>query len=51
MLALGSIRLCHGMQEFVRKSMSLTNVFPVGHNLVTSSVFPLDQFLSLENKQ
>ncbi len=26
-------------------------LFLVGHNLVTSSVFPLDQFLSLGNKK
>jgi hypothetical protein len=30
--------------------MPLTNLFLVGHNLVTSSVFLLDQFLSLGNK-
>lgn len=52
MLALGSIKLCCGMREFVRKSMPLTNLFLVGHNLVTSSVFPpLDQFLSLGNQK
>ncbi len=52
MLALGSIRLCCGIREFVRKSMPLTNLFLVGHNFVTSSVLPpLDQFLSLGNEK